>query len=437
MTIPLSQLEACFAGVVPSIIATRSAEGVPNISYLSQVVMVDDRHIALTNQFLSKTAANIRSNPVAALMIVDGRTGRQYALDIVWRRSDDRGPLFDRVERDLTAHSAQVGMADIMRLRALEVFEVLEVRACEAGTNASDASQIPVALLAEKSRVLAMAQGTEEFLDRLLEVAATLAQADRAMILLVEQKRKVLVVMGSLGYQTSGVGSEVVAGDGLIGQAAANRETTRISDISRIHRLSHAVVSHTHSEASLREIAFPRFNGAISQVAVPLISSDEVTGVLFLESSRRYAFDMPCCSVLETLANHAASGLRHELHGDEEQGVAVSLAPALPERALDIAFYDYDGSIFIANEYAIKGVAGRLLLYMLEKAAEEGRRDFTNREIRLAPDLRLPDFKDNLETRLLLLKRRLQEREFGVKVVSAGRGRLELTLEGIPRISRM
>jgi adenylate cyclase len=37
-----------------------AADGTPNISYLSQVIAIDDEHVGLSNQFFSKTAANIR-----------------------------------------------------------------------------------------------------------------------------------------------------------------------------------------------------------------------------------------------------------------------------------------------------------------------------------------------------------------------------------------
>ena len=63
MTLRLSDLSACFEGVIPSIIATASADGMPNISYLSHVVQVDADHVALSNQFFAKTAANVRANP--------------------------------------------------------------------------------------------------------------------------------------------------------------------------------------------------------------------------------------------------------------------------------------------------------------------------------------------------------------------------------------
>jgi adenylate cyclase len=56
----LRELHLCFEGVIPAVIATASADGVPNVTYLSRVRIVDDDRIALSNQFFSKTARNLR-----------------------------------------------------------------------------------------------------------------------------------------------------------------------------------------------------------------------------------------------------------------------------------------------------------------------------------------------------------------------------------------
>ncbi len=124
MTLRLTELETCFEGVVPAIIATLSADGVPNISYLSHIVRVDDRHIALSNQFFGKTASNLRAVPKATILLVDGRSGTQVRAEAFYIRSETTGQTFDRVAAQLAATSAQVGMAEVMVLRSVDVFLV-------------------------------------------------------------------------------------------------------------------------------------------------------------------------------------------------------------------------------------------------------------------------------------------------------------------------
>ncbi|QND16945.1 pyridoxamine 5'-phosphate oxidase family protein (plasmid) [Rhizobium leguminosarum bv. trifolii] len=127
MTITLSDITSCFEGVYPSIIATRSADGMPNISYLSHILPVDLKRIAISNQFFAKTAANIRSDPHVTFLVVDPQSGQQYQLLATWESSSDHGSVFDSIAMQLKVSSAQAGLSDVMRLRTIELFKVNEI----------------------------------------------------------------------------------------------------------------------------------------------------------------------------------------------------------------------------------------------------------------------------------------------------------------------
>ena len=60
---------------------------------------------------------------------------------------------------------------------------------------------------------------------------------------------------------------------------------------------------------------------------------------------------------------------------------------------------------------------------MVDAYLSQGRCEFTNKEIRLGANMQLPDFKDNLETRLILLRRHLEERCTFLHIVPTARGR--------------
>jgi len=84
--------------------------------------------------------------------------------------------------------------------------------------------------------------------------------------------------------------------------------------------------------------------------------------------------------------------------------------------------------VFLDDVYLIRGVAGAILWKLVSEYLRSGRCEFTNRELRLAPELRLPDVQDNLEVRLLLLQRRLAEQDAAIQLEKAGRGRMRLAV---------
>ena len=96
--------------------------------------------------------------------------------------------------------------------------------------------------------------------------------------------------------------------------------------------------------------------------------------------------------------------------------------------------YQADDSVFLDHDYLIKGVAGAIFWKLAREHAETGRVEFSNRELRLDPALRLPEHAENLEARLVLLQRRLRERDRGIGIERCGRGRFRLDVPGPLRL---
>ena len=124
-SIPLSRLARCFEGAIPAVIATASADGTPNITYLSRVHRVDDERVALSNQFFSKTAKNLAENPRANVLLLDPTTYDQFRLTVAYERTERRGPVFERLRADVDALAAIGGLMEVFKLRAADIYRVI------------------------------------------------------------------------------------------------------------------------------------------------------------------------------------------------------------------------------------------------------------------------------------------------------------------------
>ncbi|QFY62421.1 GAF domain-containing protein [Rhizobium grahamii] len=433
----LRDMERFFEGIVPSIIATSSARGIPNVSYLSHVVLVDDEHVGLSNQFFNTTLTNLSENPQAAILLVDGARGGQCRLRAVYEETVFDGPLFSRVSTQLDATSAQVGMAGIMRLRGVDIFRVLDITVYPSPV-AAPIEPVASEPLLEASASLAMTLAglpgqVDAALDATLEWMRDTLACGQAAIFLADENTGHLATAGSLGYERSGVGSEIPFGDGVFGSAARERQIVKISDLSRARRYSAAVKASAGNENLTRTIAPPMDAETMSQIAVPMVAGGRLVGVLGAESRQRLAFSVVHEAALTLAAQHLAAFIAlSEASPEDQRPIPPASPPDRSARRIDIRYFAFDDSIFIAGDYIIKGIAGRLLNHMLKTHAETGRTGFTNRELRLSTSLKLPEFKDNLETRLLLLRRRLADKASPIQLVPTGRGQFSLEFDGRP-----
>jgi adenylate cyclase len=116
---------------------------------------------------------------------------------------------------------------------------------------------------------------------------------------------------------------------------------------------------------------------------------------------------------------------------DAPAGEAPTPGPVHPEGqpVLTIHHHAHTDSVFLGSDYLIKGVAGAILWRLVRDWVERGRQDFSNRELRMDTSLGLPDVTDNLEARLILLQKRLVERNAPLRLVKTGRGRFRLQVD--------
>jgi adenylate cyclase len=437
----LSDYSRCFQGVLPSLIVTADAQGIPNVAYLSQIHLLDDRHIALSRQFFNKTARNLDENPRATIEVPDPLTMQAYRLRIRFIRSEKSGALFDSMAMRIQAIASHTGMTGIFRLIAADIFEVesftkvenflTEVPADPKDTVSVEGVRSEIRGLQLVAERINRADSLDILLDGVLESLDAYFGFEHTMILLEDETTKRLVMIASRGYSESGVGAEVEPGEGLIGMVARERKLLRISGLAEELRYSRA--AKREGGVGAPEIPLPSMPDAQSALVIPLMTADRLVGVIAAFDRDPMRFGEWHEAYLEILAGQIAMGIERMLERmfDRDEDVPAVAPPARavvpadgPRRTL--TYYRNDDCIFVDGEYLIRNVPGRILWKLLVEWQREGRTEFSNRELRLDPSLGLPAVKDNLESRLILLRKRLDEKLPELKIESTGRGRFAL-----------
>ncbi len=460
MTIALESLATCFQGLIPATFFTCSRSGVPNVAYLSHVDYVDPSHVALSFQFFNKSRKNIAGNPRALVRVIDPDTAECYELRLRYVRSETSGPLFDSMALRVEAIASYSGLKGIFKLLAADIYEVLSVeRASEEpgfGNSADRARKTAAEALStmkalqDLSARINRESGLENLLDSILAGLEELFGFRHSMLLLAGEHEGRLVTIASRGYPQSGAGSEVGYGEGIIGMVAEARKPIRISGMLREMLYANAVRERARAKGVCpdeRRIPLPGLAQPESQLGIPLLVRGELIGVLCVESEIPYRFHEADKAYFELLGSYIAIAIQNvlllERAADPSEEAARPEAPdrgTKPERARamprrEIAFYRADECILVDGEYLIRGLPAKILWKLLGEHRDQARVEFSNRELRLDKSLGLPDFKDNLECRLLLLRRRLAEKCPDIRIAPRARGRFALDLRCAPLLS--
>jgi hypothetical protein len=127
------QMLPALQGVIPSTLATGSADGTPNVTYISQVFYVDDRHVALSWQFMNKTWYNLSENPQASVVITCPDTFSMWKLQLYFIEKQTEGPVFDQMDMQLMAIASMYHAAGLFSIKAALICEVKAVEVLYAG----------------------------------------------------------------------------------------------------------------------------------------------------------------------------------------------------------------------------------------------------------------------------------------------------------------
>ena len=435
--VDLAEVRPCLEGVIPAMVATTAADGTPNVAYISQVYYVDEGHVALSFQFFNKTRQNLLAHPRSTLLVLNPLNAVFYRLHLRYLRTEEEGPVFESMKAQLAGIASHTGMAEVFRLRGSDIHEVIEVERLPQEPLAEPLPLPPappaaLAVLRRASARLSNARSLGAVLEATLDVLENELAMPHAMLLILDAASQRLYTVASRGYATSGVGSEIALGDGVIGVAARERTPVRIGHMASAYLYSRAMrdslASGDGSVPAGTDIPYPGLSEPHSQLAVPLLSAGRVTGVLFVESPLVLRFSYEDEDLLVALGGQLGAVIdlmqASEAACTEEEtaSAAATAAPVPAGPALRVRHYRSNDSVFVNNSYLIKGVAGAILWKLLQDGQRQGRSEFTNRELRLDASLRLPDVADNLEARLLLLHRRLAEQCPQLRIQKTGRG---------------
>jgi adenylate cyclase len=242
------------------------------------------------------------------------------------------------------------------------------------------------------------ARDAKELFDSALEPLHEALGCRSSRVLLFNNAKQVLETAASRGTADSLFDVPITLGDGPIGSAARDRRV-----ISR--------------EMSARE--------SIRLLTVPLVFRDCLLGVLAFESEQ-LSFGIWHETVLKIIGDQVALGL-------DRLALAPSNGAKGPKRLAEsphvFAFHAESESMFLDDEYLVRSVPGKILWRVLGIFAKEGRRRFSNKELRVDPSIGLPRSNANLESRLSLLRRRMAEKCPKVRLRPTSRGQFELSLD--------
>jgi hypothetical protein len=388
------------------------------------------------------------------VILQDPLTFENWRMCLRFLRAETAGPLFETMSTRIQVIASHTGMAGVFRLLSADVYEVLSCELVGGFLMPPDPvldALAPPPVAGPMTEVRGLQMVAERIarasdLDGLM--TDTLAALDEclgfshSMVLLTDECTGKLVTLASRGYGSKGIGGEVSISHGVIGMAAEKRRPVRLAGMGCELRYGRAIRSRIaecgESARLTPELPLHGLDDAQVQLAFPLLSGERLVGVLAVESRDPLCFDEWDEAFLQIIGHQIALGIdRMQTIENESDAAASSRAKkngnrtkrASSGKKRSFVYYKNDDCVFVDGEYLIRNVPGKILWKILRKRVDDEQLEFTNRELRLDPSLGLPPIKDNLESRLILLRKRLAEKCPDVRIVPVKRGRFAVELD--------
>lgn len=169
--------------------------------------------------------------------------------------------------------------------------------------------------------------------------------------------------------------------------------------------------------------------GPRRHLALPLVREGRQFGVLFLDSDMDELPGLEDPVAMDAFMDHLEAAVecatRPQPELRHEGGSAAE--PQGDPSTLRIRRFPRNDVIFVDGEYLIKGLAGVIFWRLLRDYERLGRTEFSNLELRLELAQTHPERADNLESRMVTLIRRLENRP-DLRIERAGRGKFRLVV---------
>lgn len=123
----IEELLPALEGAIPAVLATASAGGIPNVTYVWQVFYVDERRVALSRQFFNKTETNIRENPYACVLVTSPITHLMYKLHLQFEESQSQGPVFEKMSLQLAVVAGIEQQKESFDLISADIYSIVRV----------------------------------------------------------------------------------------------------------------------------------------------------------------------------------------------------------------------------------------------------------------------------------------------------------------------